>query len=186
MVLCTMWLHEFVTKEHLNGGMGNVGPPIISRIYQFVKNRNLGFHQMRKIAYIPFPFAHAELVAIFVNIICIFIPMLCFVSSITLAGIINFFTVMCFTGLHEVGKELENPFKNAPNDIPLNNFQAQFNEALITVFSGFHPYSWWEINIAADISNNNDKNDTHYIESHVIKKQCGFESDFSEIVGLKV
>ena len=57
----------------------------------------------------------------------------------------NFFTVMCFVGLHEVAKELENPFKNAPNDTPLNNFQAQFNEAIISVFSGFHPDSWWEV-----------------------------------------
>jgi len=53
--------------------------------------------------------------------------------------------VLVFTGLHEVARELESPFLNAPNDIPLNNIQAQFNEAVITTFSGFHPDSWWEV-----------------------------------------
>ena len=32
-----------------------------------------------------------------------------------------------------------------PNDLPLNLFQAKFNEALVTMFAGFHPDSWWEI-----------------------------------------
>jgi len=47
-------------------------------------------------------------------------------------------------GLHEVARELENPFSNAPNDLPLTTFQAQFNEALVTVYAGFHPDSWYE------------------------------------------
>lgn len=41
------------------------------------------------------------------------------------------------TGLWEVAKELQDPFKNAPNDLPLNNYQAQFNEALLMMYSGY-------------------------------------------------
>jgi hypothetical protein len=29
------WLSEFIIREHLAGSLGNVGPPIISRIIQF-------------------------------------------------------------------------------------------------------------------------------------------------------
>ena len=50
-----------------------------------------------------------------------------------------------FTGLWLVANELEDPFRNAPNDLPLNNFQAQFNEALVCMFAGFHPEAWWDI-----------------------------------------
>jgi len=32
-----------------------------------------------------------------------------------------------------------------PNDVPLNNFQAQFNESLLQMFSGFHPEAYWEV-----------------------------------------
>jgi hypothetical protein len=51
----------------------------------------------------------------------------------------NFCTVLCFLGIHQVARELENPFQNVPNDLPLRLFQAQFNEALVSVYAGFHP-----------------------------------------------
>jgi len=52
---------------------------------------------------------------------------------------LNFAGIVIIAGVNEVAKELENPFQTIPNDIPLNLFQAQFNEALVTTFSGYHP-----------------------------------------------
>lgn len=43
-----------------------------------------------------------------------------------------------------MARELESPFHNVPNDIPLTTFQAEFNEALCAMFAGFHPDSWWD------------------------------------------
>lgn len=71
--------------------------------------------------------------------------MLSFLTSEAFGFTLNFITVMCFTGLHEVARELESPFDNVPNDVPLNNFQAQFNEALMTMFAGYHPDAYWEV-----------------------------------------
>jgi hypothetical protein len=39
--------------------------------------------------------------------------------------------------------DLENPFRNVPNELPLVTFQAQFNEALIIMYAGYHPDSYW-------------------------------------------
>ena len=47
--------------------------------------------------------------------------------------------------MHEVARELEAPFQNTPNDIPLTTFQAQFNEALITMYAGYHPDAFWSV-----------------------------------------
>ena len=41
-----------------------------------------------------------------------------------------------------MARELENPYCTVPNDLPLNNFQAQFNESLLCMYAGFHPDSW--------------------------------------------
>mmetsp|Transcript_3028 Transcript_3028/g.4433 ORF Transcript_3028/g.4433 Transcript_3028/m.4433 type:complete len:96 (-) Transcript_3028:190-477(-) len=60
-----------------------------------------------------------------------------------MGGTITFFTVLSLTGMHEVSKELENPFRNTPNDLPLCTMQAHFNEAMMTMFVGYHPDSWW-------------------------------------------
>ena len=57
--------------------------------------------------------------------------MLGFVRDGILGFILNHVTVMCFAGLHEVSRELENPFQNAPNDLPANNLHGQYNEALM-------------------------------------------------------
>jgi predicted membrane chloride channel (bestrophin family) len=57
--------------------------------------------------------------------------MLTYLHNEVFGFILNLLTVMCFTGLHEVARELESPFQNVPNDVPLNNFQAQYNEGIM-------------------------------------------------------
>lgn len=34
---------------------------------------------------------------------------------------------------------------NYPNDLPCNNFQGQYNEALMSMFAGYHPDAFWEV-----------------------------------------
>ena len=147
VALCSMWLQEFISREHLAGSTGGVADPIISRLYQFLSDGMIGYNQARKVAYIPFPFPHSQIVSLFVLVTVIFIPvlMLTYVNNAYLGAILNLFTVMCFSGLHEVARELENPFQNVPNDIPANNFQAQFNEGLMTMYSGYHPDAFWQV-----------------------------------------
>eukprot|EP00526_Cylindrotheca_closterium_P006692 CAMPEP_0113659026 /NCGR_PEP_ID=MMETSP0017_2-20120614/32098_1 /TAXON_ID=2856 /ORGANISM="Cylindrotheca closterium" /LENGTH=748 /DNA_ID=CAMNT_0000573469 /DNA_START=92 /DNA_END=2338 /DNA_ORIENTATION=- /assembly_acc=CAM_ASM_000147 len=144
--LCSLWLQEFTSREYLQGSTGKVAPPIISRLYQYVSEGMAGYNQARKIAYIPFPFPHAQITTLFVLVIVAFMPllMLTFVHNLILGLLLNLFTVLCFVGLHEVARELENPFQNVPNDLPLNNYQAQFNESLMVMFYGYHPdgHNW--------------------------------------------
>jgi len=71
--------------------------------------------------------------------------MLSYVTNEPFGFVLNMLVVMSFSGLHEVARELENPFQNVPNDVPLNNFQAQFNESLLQMFAGYHPDAYWEV-----------------------------------------
>jgi predicted membrane chloride channel (bestrophin family) len=173
--LCTMWLQEFMSREFLNGSLGKVSPPIVSRLFQYTSDGMLGYNQARKVAYVPFPFPHSQLTTFFLIVVIFFLPilMLTFVQEVIVATILNsmtvgvFFgkicsilmmlifeqidlpwhslTIFVYIGLWSVANELEDPFRNVPNDLPLNNFQAQFNEALVCMFAGFHPEAWWDI-----------------------------------------
>lgn len=58
--MCSLWLQEFISREFQHGALGKTAPPIVSRLYQFVSDGTLGYHQARKVAYVPFPFAHAR------------------------------------------------------------------------------------------------------------------------------
>ena len=94
------------------------------------QNKQTRYHQCRKITFIQFPFPHQQLtVALQVIMIWMF-PFLFYdyVKVLWFACCLNFLCVMIYVGLHEVSRELEDPFQNTPNDIPLNTFQAQFNE----------------------------------------------------------
>ena len=75
------------------------------------------YNQARKIAYNPFPFPHAQMTTFFTLAVLFIFPLLyySFVNSLAFACTMNFVTVLCFLGIHAVGRELEDPFKNVPN-----------------------------------------------------------------------
>jgi predicted membrane chloride channel (bestrophin family) len=141
VTLAWSWLSEFIIREHLNGSLGDVAPPIISRLIQFLSDGMIFYNHARKTMFIPFPFPHAQISAFFVFTIMFTVPLLMdeYATNIYIGGTLTFLTVTCLAGLHEVARELENPFRNVPNEIPLLTLQAMFNESLITLFSGFHP-----------------------------------------------
>lgn len=143
--LCFNWLTEFIIREHLAGSLGNVAPPIISRIVQFLGDGMIYYNHARKIMFIPFPFVHAQLSVIFVLFMVAVIPFLMhqYTDEPAVGTILTFLTVLCLSGINEVARDLENPFRNFPNDLPLVTFQAQYNEALITMYAGFHPDFFW-------------------------------------------
>ena len=162
VALCSMWLQEFISREVLAGSTGAVAPPIVSRLYQFCSDGMVGYNQARKVAYVPFPFVHAQISALFIFVLLPVVPllMLTFVDNVWVAALLNFFTILCFCGLHEVARELENPFSNEPNDLPLVTFQCQFNEALLAMYAGYHPDAWWEVPCFDKGSSHNNPMDT--------------------------
>jgi hypothetical protein len=117
----------------------------MARVYQYISDGTQQYHQCRKTAFTDFPFPHAQLTSFFVLISIFVFPLLfyTYVTSIWIGMVLNFLTTSCFVGIQEVAMELEDPFVRYPNDLPLNNYQAQFNEALISsLYGGFHPDSW--------------------------------------------
>lgn len=145
--LCTMWLQEFISRESLNGSTGAVHGPVLSRLYQFISDGMVGYNQARKVSYIPFPFVNAQIISLLSLVVILLFPLLyySYVNQLWFACMLNGITVMCFLGLHEVARELENPMQNVPNDLPLTTFQAQLNESLVAMYAGYHPDSWWEL-----------------------------------------
>uniref|UniRef100_A0A7S2Y338 Uncharacterized protein n=1 Tax=Entomoneis paludosa TaxID=265537 RepID=A0A7S2Y338_9STRA len=95
--------------------------------------------------FIPFPFPHAQLSSFY---ILVAIPAVAFLMDqytveAWVGAVLTFFTITALSGIHEVARELENPFRNVPNEIPLVTLQAQFNEALVTMYAGYHPDHFW-------------------------------------------
>lgn len=143
--LCWSWLSEFIIREHLAGSLGDVGPPIISRTMQFLGEGMTHYNHARKIMFTPFPFPHAQLTVFFVivTIPAVALLMVEYTDNLALACVLTFLGVTAMSGIHEVARELENPFRNVPNELPLVTFQAQCNESLLTMYAGYHPDHFW-------------------------------------------
>jgi len=101
-------------REHMAGSMGDVAPPIISRLFQFMSDGMTFYNHALKITYIPFPFPHAQLSAFFVLMMVVAIPFLMdqYANHAWLGAMLTFLTVTCLAGLHEVARELETPFRS--------------------------------------------------------------------------
>jgi len=144
--LAASWLLDFMIREHLGGSLGEVHSAIISRLVQFLSDGMLFYNEARKIMYIPFPFPHAQLSAFFTVLMGLAVPFMMdqYTNVLWIGSLLTFMTVTCLVGLHEVARELENPFRNVPNEIPLCTLQAVYNETLATMFSGYNPDSFWD------------------------------------------
>jgi hypothetical protein len=182
--LCWMWLSEFITREHLAGTLGDVGAPIISRIIQFLGDGMVHYNHARKIMFIPFPFPHAQLSAVYVLVMIPMIPYMMdqYCLSSWIGCTLTFLSVACLSGIHEVARELENPFRNVPNELPVCTLMAEFNEALVTMYAGYHPDFFWEapdendynrdfleaINFDDDNNDNNDNDNDNDNDSGMV------------------
>lgn len=140
------WLQEFLIREHVDGSLGGVHAAIVSRLVQFLSDGMLSYNHARQIMYIPFPFPHAQLSAFFTLSMTLAVPFLMdqYTNLLLIGSLISFLTVTCLVGLHEVARELENPFRNVPNELPLCTLQATYNEALATMYSGYNPDAFWD------------------------------------------
>lgn len=196
--LTVNWLSEFITREDLAGSFGKVGAPIVSRIHQFLSDGMVFYNHCRKTMFTPFPFPHAQISAIFVMTVLFMVPLLMdeYTNHNVIGAIFTFLTVTCLAGLHEVARELENPFRNVPNEIPLLTLQAMFNEGLVALFAGFHPDHYWDANdfLDSDYADVDADAEAAYREHRCKNKvddddiistpaDCSSESNECELVG---
>ncbi|GJP44410.1 hypothetical protein CLOM_g3820 [Closterium sp. NIES-68] len=134
LVMC--WLHRALVARRMAGGISQ-DAPIVSRIYQVLSDGMLGYENALKIVNTPFPFPFAQCVALLLHINALIIPLLMadWLADPYLASAITFLSVFSFYLLNEVAREIEEPFRFDPNDLPVVYLHHKFNERLVTAFS---------------------------------------------------
>mmetsp|Transcript_94699 Transcript_94699/g.253276 ORF Transcript_94699/g.253276 Transcript_94699/m.253276 type:complete len:478 (-) Transcript_94699:429-1862(-) len=131
---CLSWLTEGVSRcqPYLI-----TPPPILSRCYQELSNGMLGFNQALKLADIPFPFPYAQLLAVVLVVFFCTVPVyVCvFTDSLILTPIACYMLTVGILSLNLTAQELENPFGDDVNDLPLIDGHERF---LDTLFDNYH------------------------------------------------
>eukprot|EP00397_Hematodinium_sp_SG-2012_P050416 GEMP01058586.1.p1 GENE.GEMP01058586.1~~GEMP01058586.1.p1 ORF type:complete len:416 (+),score=75.02 GEMP01058586.1:187-1434(+) len=121
VLILSYWIQESITRI-LNEEVLRVPPPIATRLYQELSDGILGFNQALKISLVPFPFPFAQMLTLL---------MLTFVIT---SPIIIITAVFGFWGLNEIAVELENPFGDDLNDLPLVAIHSELIYAIEASF----------------------------------------------------
>jgi len=124
--------------EHIRAGVLDIAPPIVSRCFQELSNGIVALTNVRKITDIPFPFPYAQLVSVMLLISTVLTPIVTglLMDSPHWAGLLTFISQFAFWSINYIAAEIEMPFGDDENDLPIDELQREMNECLTNLL---HP-----------------------------------------------
>mmetsp|Transcript_56516 Transcript_56516/g.127502 ORF Transcript_56516/g.127502 Transcript_56516/m.127502 type:complete len:486 (-) Transcript_56516:82-1539(-) len=125
-------VQTLITKA-LDDQVVKIPPPIISRVYQTLSRGFVNLLNAKKITDTRFPLPYAQLIGMLLLFHMVSTPFLIavIIDSKLFAAIFTFVPVFGGFSLNFVASELENPFGNDDNDLPLIHFQSEMNSSLL-------------------------------------------------------
>jgi len=119
-------------------GVLQIPPPILSRVYQTLSRGFVNHLNAKKIVDTRFPFPYAQIIGMLLIINSVLTPVMMaqLVPEPVWAAVFSFVPVFGAFSLNFVAIELENPFGNDPNDLPLVKFQREMNNSLLMLLHG--------------------------------------------------
>merc|ERR1719440_591952 len=119
---------------HAQSGVLPVAPPILSRAFQEVSRGIVNLQNARKIADFPYPFPLAQISMVLQLLHYVLTPLgLALSVSRGWAVAISFFSIFVLWCIHFNALDLEFPFGSRCNDLPMNEFQQDWNKSVITL-----------------------------------------------------
>mmetsp|Transcript_33330 Transcript_33330/g.75994 ORF Transcript_33330/g.75994 Transcript_33330/m.75994 type:complete len:602 (-) Transcript_33330:216-2021(-) len=141
------WIQRLIV-EATNRGTIPIAPPILSRVFQEFSRGIVNLNHVRKIAEFPFPFPWPQMITLMLVAEWFITPIMCgtALDSPFWAFLTTFFVTFAFWNIHYIAQELENPFGDDDNDLPLREMQVDMNRSLANLMElraqvppGFQP-----------------------------------------------
>jgi hypothetical protein len=127
-------LMQSVIVASLDESILKIAPPILSRVFQTLSRGFVNLLNCKKITDTRFPFPFAQLISGLLACLMVLTPVMIsnvFVESKTLSFVFTFVPIFGMFSLNYVAMELENPFGDDDNDLPLDHFQEEMNSCLM-------------------------------------------------------
>jgi len=125
-------IQTLITKN-LDCGILKIPPPILSRVYQTLSRGFVNLLNAKKITDTRFPFPYAQLISMLLFLHMVLTPtmMVQLIEHKAWAAIFTMVPIFGMFSLNLVASELENPFGNDANDLPMAGFQRDMNSSLL-------------------------------------------------------
>eukprot|EP00929_Paragymnodinium_shiwhaense_P077411 TRINITY_DN3985_c0_g2_i1.p1 TRINITY_DN3985_c0_g2~~TRINITY_DN3985_c0_g2_i1.p1 ORF type:complete len:542 (-),score=51.02 TRINITY_DN3985_c0_g2_i1:709-2334(-) len=125
------WIQRLIVQNHNNHVLA-VPPPILSRVFQELGNGIRDLQNARRLQQYHFPFPYAQAITFFLIMNWLFIPAIAgfFIPQPIAASLLTFITTFAVWSINYIACELEMPFGEDPNDLPLLDMQKDFNQCM--------------------------------------------------------
>jgi len=125
------WIQRLVIEQS-DIGVINVPAPILTPFFQEMARGAVAAAEARNLTDIPFPFPYAQMLTVMLMIHAFFSPVICtaILQNEIWACTFTFMSVLAFWGTNYIAVELESPFGDDANDLPLVNIQQDMNTSL--------------------------------------------------------
>merc|ERR1712066_1090342 len=112
----------------------------LTRFFQELSQGAAHVINARIITGIPFPFPYAQLLTTLLIAHWLLTPFFCalVMESVLLSSTFTFISVIAFWGVNYIAAEIESPFGDDANDLPLNALQKDMNKSLWILL---HPHT---------------------------------------------
>merc|ERR1712032_791254 len=129
--VCLQWIQRLIGEAN-DTQVIKVAPPILSRVYNQLGNGIVNLNNARKITEFPIPFPLAQMITFMLLFHWGITAFVCAASVETTfwAGLITFIVVFSFWSINYIAVELEQPFGDDQNDLPLHGMQVDLNLSL--------------------------------------------------------
>jgi len=130
-------LTQVLVTVSLKNGIIDVPPPVLSRVYQTLSRGFVNLLNAKKIKDTAFPFPHAQAIAVLLLTLAVLTPlvMTTLVNQTVLACFATFIPIFGLSCLNYTAGELEMPFGDDANDLPLTHFQQEMNSSLLMLMN---------------------------------------------------
>lgn len=126
------WIQRLIGEANSKETI-KVAPPILSRVYNQLGNGIVKLNNARKIKHFPIPFPFAQMITFMLMIHWMVAAIICMTSieSPVWAGILAFTVIISFWSINFIALELEDPFGDDANDLPVHDMQVSLNKSLM-------------------------------------------------------
>lgn len=129
--ICLQWIQKLVV-DSADSQTLKVPPPILSRVYNQLGNGIVILNNARKITEFPIPFPLAQMITIMLLCHWAITASVCATALERphWAAILAFMVTFSFWSINYIAVELEQPYGDDANDLPLHHMQIDMNKSL--------------------------------------------------------
>jgi len=125
------WIQRLVVMNISNGVLP-IAPPILSRVFQELSRGMVNLQNAKKIKEFPFPFPYAQMITFMLTIHWIITPVAncLMVENKAWAAVLTFVSIFVFWSINYIAIQIELPFGDDVNDLPMADMQRDMNRSL--------------------------------------------------------